>query len=222
MELTTRSGLIHTLEALLGAMLFLVLVVGVSQQVNVDAQTGPDIVVRSENTLEALDAGGDLRPPVANRSLDILRDRIDDRLSGLSVEVSAHYLNATADTVTTAGTYTDTFPVNTSNVQQQRLRLWFDDAQAVNVSVSGDYVTNNTGTVNGSAQYDISGVTVDGDNELQIDAAGTSTVSYSVEIEERYITGTPPATTDVVAVPYPVSGSNVSFQPVEVSVQAWR
>ncbi|MDY6761957.1 MAG: hypothetical protein SVY41_02830, partial [Candidatus Nanohaloarchaea archaeon] len=222
MELNQRSGLIHTLEALLGAILFLVLVVGVSQQVDTGVETGPDIAVRAENTLETLDLGGELRPPLANQSLEMVRRRVDDRLSGLSVEVTARYLNATASTVTTSGTYTDTFPVNASNAERQTLRLWFDSAAAPNVSVAGTYVTNNTVTVDGYEQYDISGVTQDGDNELQIDVAARSTVSYSVDIVEQYSTGVPPAETDVISVPYPVSGSNVSFQPVEVSVQVWQ
>ncbi len=222
MELTRRSGIIHTLESLLAAILFLVLVVGVSQQVNVDAQTGPDVVVRAESTVEALDVGGELRPPVANRSLELLRDRVDDRLSGLDVEVSVRYLNATADTVTISDSHTDTFHVNQSNVQQETLRLWFDGAAAPNVSVGGTDITTQTGTVDGYEEYDISSATSDGDNTLQIDVAGTSTVSYSVDIEELYRTGEPPANTDVVAVPYPISGSNVSFHPAEVSVQVWQ
>lgn len=222
MELTARRGVIHTLESLLAAILFLFLVVSISQRVAPQQDVGPDIALRTRNVVETLDTGGQLRQPVTNQSLGILENRVENRLPGLNVGVAATILNATAGTATFTDETSATFTVNASAVRSETLRLWFDDAVAPNVTVNGDAVTNNTGTVDGYETVGIADETVDGVNELNISVAGTSTVGYSIDIQERYDTGSPPTGTDVISVTYTIGGRNQSFQPAEVSVQAWQ
>ncbi|MDY6768573.1 MAG: hypothetical protein SVW02_00485 [Candidatus Nanohaloarchaea archaeon] len=217
-----RSGIVHTLESLVAAILFLFLVVVIAQQVSSAGEGGPDLGLRTRNVVEAMDTAGRLRPPVSNRSLGILKDRVDTHLSGINVEVSVMEVNATADTATFSGTHTRTFTVNQSNVENEELRLWFEQAAAPNVSVNGNYLLNTTGTVDTHETLDIGAETGGGSNEMQIDVASTSTVSYSIDIYERYDTGSPPSGTDVVSTTYLIGGMNHTFEPAEVSVQAWQ
>ncbi|MCJ7478923.1 MAG: hypothetical protein MUP63_01975 [Candidatus Nanohaloarchaeota archaeon QJJ-7] len=217
-----RKGVIHTIESILAAIIFLMLIITLSQQVDVGGEIGPDIKIRERNALETLDLSGELRPPAENQSVSILRDRLDDHLNALNVEAALLHVNTTQDTVSFSGTHTETFTVNNSAVERQVLHLWFEGTEAPNASINGNPVYQNTGTVDGYEKVDISDETVDGDNTLEIETAAASKVSYSVDIYEYRTTGEPPSDTDVISASYPISGYNVSFAPVEVSVQAWQ
>lgn len=217
-----RSGVVHTLESLVAAIIFLFLVVVIAQQLSSTPDTGADLGLRTRHVAEALDTADRLRPPVSNRSLGILQNRFDTHLQGVNVEVSVMEVNATEDTVMVTGSHARTFTVNQSAVQNQVLRLWFENAAAPNVSINNDYILNHTGTVDAYKTVDPSADTVDGTNNMTIDVASRSRIGYSVDIYERYSSGSPPAATDVVSTTYLIGGENHSFRPAEVSIQAWQ
>ncbi len=223
MELTTpRSGVVHTIESLLAAILFLFLVVAITQQVRPQGDIGADISLRTRNVVETMDAAGRLRPPLANRSLGIVKDRAEAHLPALDLEVAMRRVNATADTATFSGEHSAAFPVNASAAGSQTARLWFDDAASPNVTVNGVDVLTTTGTVDSYREIDIADETVNGLNHLNISVTGPSTVGYSIDIAEQYRTGVPPSDIDVTVTTYTVGGHNHSFQPAEVSLQAWQ
>lgn len=212
----------HTIEAVLAAILFLFFIVTVTPQAGPDTAGGEEVDRRAVNTLEALDMNDSLRAPATGRDLETIRDRVVDHMAGRSVEISGLFLNVTGGRETFSTAHTDSFPVNDTNVERQVLRVWYEDAVSPNVSVNGNEVAGLTGTVDGYSEYDISGDTSDGTNNLTVTVSSESTVGYTVEIYEREDTGTPPSGTDILTTSYIIGGDNASFNPVEVSVLSWR
>lgn len=213
----------HSIEAVIATLLFLVFIITVLPRVTTGESEQETVQRQAQNVLSSLDTAGELRPPVVERNVSALQDRIASRLSPHPVEISLLTMNATGDRVRFTGTHSRAFQVNDSIAERERLRVWYRDAAAPNVSVGAVSIANHTGTVTDTYEdYDIADATVDGDNTLEIDVDGSSLVAYSIEITNRRRTGTAPTDTDTFSIPYMVAGANTTFLPAEVTVITWR
>ncbi|MDY6769457.1 MAG: hypothetical protein SVU88_00625 [Candidatus Nanohaloarchaea archaeon] len=216
-----RSGIMHTVEAILAAILFMFFIITVTPAPAPDTADG-EVDRRVRNTLEVLDLNNSLRRPATNRSLGIVKNRVDRQITARSTAVSGLFLNTTSGRATFSDRHDDLFPVNASTVERAVLRVWYEDAASPNVTVNGNTVAALTGTVDRYGQYDILDLTEDRTNTLNITVAATSTVGYSVDVYEREQEGSAPSDTDVLTTSYVISGDNGTFTPVEVSVLSWR
>lgn len=217
-----RKGILHTVEAVLAAILFLFFILTVSPQSGPDTAGGEQVDRRARNTLNVMDLNNTLRDPAENRSLGIVKNRVEELITARSVEVSGLFLNTTSDRATFSSSHSDAFRVNQSAVEKAALRVWYEDARSPNITVNGNDVASLTGTVDDYREYDILDETGDNRNNLTIDVTSSSTVGYTVDVYERERTGDPPSDTDVLTTSYVIGGHNGTFSPVEVSILSWR
>ncbi|MDY6776732.1 MAG: hypothetical protein SVQ76_01340 [Candidatus Nanohaloarchaea archaeon] len=219
MALTRRKGVVHTLESLIAAMMFLFFVLAIGQQVDT-AGGGANLELRTRHILTTLDSAGDLRKDVLQRNLSEVEDALDNYTSS-NMMVAGLYLNQTAFSGTFSGTHSRDFSVHESMTDREILRVWYRDADSPVVEINGEVVDSLSGTVSDYRSYDISGNTVNGSNTLNISVDSSSTLGYSLELYERKSTGTPPEATDLFTTSYMVSGWK-NFSPAEVTVVSWR
>lgn len=217
-----RKGVAYVLEAIIAAFLMLFFVLLMTQSPL--AADGPQQMTgeRMHETLHALDTVDKLRGPAHAQDLDQLEDLIDEHMPGHQVAVTVRTLNSTTGDPKISTTYTETFDV-TEHADRQELRLWYRDATAPNVSINGQSVASDAGTVSGEQeQLDITPYTEMGENTLTIDVTDTSRIGYSIDVHDQMRSGQPPTGSDVFTASYPVSGVNSSFHPVEVTVLSWQ
>lgn len=221
--MTGRKGVAHALEAIIAAFVLFVFILSITNLGGTDpAARTTTIQKQTINILHALDVNGSLRPAVEDQDLSSLTSLVADHVQTRNVEIALLTVNSTSTEASFTTQYTDTFQV-TGAAEQEELRLWYRDAAAPNVSINGAAVSNNTGTL--TDQYetlDISAETVNGENTVQIDVAGSSSIGYSIDVYNRQQSGQPPTDSDVFTTSYLVSGGNTTFAPAEVTVISWN
>lgn len=218
---TTRSGVIHVLESVIAAtllLLFLVTVMPTADQTGTDTRTTAQ---RVHHVLSTLDATGDLRS-LAYSDLETLRDRVATYLPGRQVEIAVTYVNSTVNHTRFDGTHSTDFTVPTG-AEEHILHVWYRDAAAPNITVNGASVDETaTDRVNDHEQYDITGMTAVGTNELDITVSDTSRIGYTIDTRVRERTGAPPENQDVFTTSYTISGNSAHVTPMEVTVLSWQ
>ncbi len=219
---TERQGSIPVIEAFIAAFILLFFIAIMTQAPMTAPEQDSALTERAHHVLTALDTAGQLRGSALAVDLDRITDRVQTYLPGQQVATALLALNSTTAEHTFNTAHTRNFTVSGAT-ERQVLRLWYRDAAAPNVSISGTYIVNNTGTVTGEqAVIDITPYTVIGTNTLRIDVAGSSRIGYSIDIYDRERSGTPPSTANVFTSSYTVSGVNSSFHPTEVTVLTWQ
>ncbi len=217
-----RKGVAHVLESIIAAFILFLFVLTTTMTGGPDpGQQAATIHEQTYNTLQTLDRNGSLRPAAVQNDLSTIQAMVSQYTPGRTVEIGILALNATTRNVAFTEQHTDSFAV-TDAVEQQHLRVWYRDATAPNISINGDAITNNTGTLQDEyTTFDISDVTAAGSNTLQIDAADDAVIGYSIDRYTHQQTGEPPANRNVFTASYTVSGTNTTFSPVEVTVISW-
>ncbi len=216
-----RQGVVHTTEAVVAAVLLMFFVLFVGPRLAPDASTGGEIT-GIYTVLEGLDADGNLRQPVMEGNLSEVKDKVEGYAPGRSVEVAVTYMNRSSNRSTFDDNLTTDFRVDIGSSRGEFLEVWFDKAEAPNVSLNGEYIDRDTGTVSGHRSYDVEGLVVDGSNNLTVEVGGESTVGYIAGFYQERVTGTPPSDVDARSASYSLSGYNGTFHPAEVTLVSWR
>jgi hypothetical protein len=217
-----RKGAAHVVEAILAAGILIFFVLSITTLSSPDAgQETALIQQQTQNVLKSLDRNGTLRQAAVQRDLGTLRAAVTQYIPDRQVAIAVYGLNTTSHDISFTGQHTTTFAV-TDTIERQRLRIWYRNTTAANISIDGQFIANHTGRrVDQYDTYRIDGATSIGDNTLQIDATGSADIGYSIDQHTRHQTGEPPADRTVFTTSYMVSGRNTTFAPTEVTVISW-
>ncbi|MFB6265933.1 MAG: hypothetical protein ABEI07_02505, partial [Candidatus Nanohaloarchaea archaeon] len=216
------KGVIHTVEAVLAAILFLFFLLAVMPRMTSQPEPQENVDRRVMKTLRTMDLNNSLRGPLTERNISEVKDRISSHIDAMSVEISALFLNSTTGHATFSSSLSRQFQVDRGLAERVELRIWFEDAESPNVSVNGNTVDRFTGTVDSYHSYEVLNYTSDGSNTFRINVSGSSEAGYTIGVYERNRTGQPPEEVEVFSTSYMVSGNGTSYVPVEVSVLSWR
>ncbi|MDY6789167.1 MAG: hypothetical protein SVV03_04365 [Candidatus Nanohaloarchaea archaeon] len=214
----TRKGFIKTLEAVIAASIFFIFIFNTVPQVTGRDSTSSAIKERVSRHLEALDKEGKLRQDIVDRDLEGVRSELRDDFGGHNVAVGLSYLGRVRDRYE-GGDYASEFQVDKSSVEREVLRLWVDREQGLEVFVNGDMVVSSPGQ--GYMQMNISGETVDGENNLNITST-SGKLFYQIDKYNYIQTESLPEKKSVTGLGYMVAGKHGNFQPSELRVYLWR
>ncbi len=218
-RIQNRIGAIYVIEAVIAAFILLFFMLVLTQAPLLDS--GTEVRDKTPHVIDTLDTAGEIADPAHRQDVDALASLIRDHVPHRQIEVALLTVNSTTGEPSIFADYSRTFDV-TETTESAVLRVWYRDATAPNISINQEPVLNNTGTVQDEqARTDISDLVEPGENTLHIDVADTSQIGYSIEVYDRIRSGTPPPGVNVFTSTHLLTGTNTSFQPVEVTVLAW-
>ena len=217
-----RSGVMHTIEAVLAGTILFVFVVAVMPRLDVGTDPAPTIDEQTRQALATLDAADWLRPAAVAGNASGIADRLETIVGPRQVAVSLRWINATAATVETSKTYTRNISINASTVEQVTARIWLYDVSDPDVSFGDTTLYDRSGTVREAyISQDVSGVG-SGQVLLNITVSGQSRIGYSIDVANSMITRQPPVEDDVHAASYVLAGDTDMFHPMEVTALVWQ
>lgn len=206
---TQRSGFVETLEVILASLIFFIFLINVLP--TFIGGDGAEAVTRTQviDTLEALDADGQLRHDVAQRDLDALNETIAPYFPLRDISVELAWANVTQGS-------TDRSIELPDPTDRVVVRAWKRDASA---SVSINDTTAIAGTTpQGHAHEDM---TSELGSDTTVSLTVTGDLRYSIEVYSSERHRQLSNETDVQGYGYVFGGVNSTMQPAELRVFVW-
>jgi hypothetical protein len=212
-----RKGFVATLEAVIASLLLLVFALAVLPNFIDQPETSDILENRLRNVVGALDRADQIRHHAANRNVSGIEDAVDQYLVGFNSAVGLSFANTTEGSYS-GGSITETFQVNKTTAEAEKVRVWAEEASNVTISVNSEPALSFSRP--GYREADIAGLTQQGGNRINI-TGDSGELDYLIETYHHIQTGSVPDDRDVYSFGYLVAGTNATFQPSEVQVFAW-
>lgn len=206
---TRRTGFVETLEVILASLIFFIFLINVLP--TFIGGDGAEAVTRTQviDTLEALDADGQLRHDVAQRDLDALNETIAPYFPLQDISVELAWANVTQGT-------TDRSIQLPDPTDRVVVRAWKRDGSG-SVSIDG------TTAISGSAPqgHNSTDMTSELGSDTTVSLEVTGDLRYSIEVYSSERHRQLPDETDVQGYGYVFGGVNSTMQPAELRVFVW-